>query len=176
MKTISVNAKAIIEKTGKFVKSHKATIISILGPSILALIAKEWGLDLDITKKPAPPAEKPKSISDILNSMTYRPDDPVSMAILSFMKSAKNTYSDRNKIAAAEKIFNTLADSNSVDDFNKTLAIKALDGIAGSTYSDSVKRTVSDYIASIAAIKVPPKQEEKQETPEPGADESAPES
>lgn len=92
--------------------------------------------------------------------MTYRPEDPVSMAILSFMKGAKNTYSDRNKIAAAEKIFNTLADSDSVDDFNKTLAIKALDSIGGSTYSDSVKRTVSDYIASIAAIKVPKKQEE----------------
>lgn len=160
MKTFSETIKGAIEKTGKFVKNHKATIISIVGPSILALIAKEWGLDLDITKKPAPPAEKPKTVNDILSAMTYRPEDPVSMAILSFMKGAKNTYSDRNKIAAAEKIFNTLADSDSVDDFNKTLAIKALDSIGGSTYSDSVKRTVSDYIASIAAIKVPKKQEE----------------
>lgn len=41
---ISEKITNALEKTGKFVKSHKATIISIVGPSILALIAKECGV------------------------------------------------------------------------------------------------------------------------------------
>ena len=146
--------KDILKKIGSFINKHRTTVLGIAVPAIMKIIAKEWGLDLDITKKPDPPKPKPKTIDDYLNSMECRKNDPLCTAIMSFLKTAKNTYSNSEKISAAEAIFNVMADCDSLDNIQKTLGIKALDAIIASTYSSSVKRTVGDLLASVAALKV----------------------
>ena len=149
--------KNVFNKAGKFVIDHKATFVSILGPAVLTYIAKEWGLDYSVTKNPAPKLPTPR---EVLDKMYYESGDPTSMAILSLMKSGEGIWSDSGKLGTVKRIYNLVADVDNLSETNKTLAIQAIESINRKIWSDSYKHAANDYIASVAAIKIPQKAEE----------------
>lgn len=73
------------------------------------------------------------------------PDD---MAIAELLKSAKDYWSDSDKVSTAEKIASIAGKENQTS-YTKTVAISALSQIRDELWSSSSKKTITDLIVGI---------------------------
>lgn len=103
----------------------------VLGTVILTAYAEGMGSRTPVTSKTLPFASSP--------------DD---MAIAELLKAAKDYWSDSDKMATAQKIYE-IATKPDQSCYTKTVAISALSQIRDALWNSTSKRTITDLIVGI---------------------------
>lgn len=144
-----MSVKRFITKCGEWIGNHKATIISVAGPIVLGLIAKEWGIDY---RPYNTSSYQPIRRDSFLTMMGFDQNDPINMACMALMREGARSSWDSSKESAARKILRLLSDADSVTRDQKSAAMSALNGILDTTNWDSTRSFITDIMSKIAAM------------------------